>query len=163
MTCRPYPAPPAAGRPHADPHAGHDMSAMPAPATGTSPPPPPADHAAERFFDPEAMERARGVLRAEHGGARVTMLMSNILEYGARSGEDGYRWDAEGWYGGDINRAVVKTEGEGGAGDGLDAGEVEALYSRARSAATPISRPGCARTSSPGPSRTYATVGFSNT
>ncbi len=146
--------------PAPDAHAGHDMSAMATPAAENGePPPPPTDHAADRSYDPEAMERARRVLRAEHGGARVSMLMANILEYGAGKGRDGYRWDGEGWWGGDINRLVVKSEGEGGWRGGLEAGEVQALYSRAVGRYTDL-QAGVRQDFGPGPSRTYATVGF---
>ena len=116
--------------PAADPHAGHDMDAMPgmgaasrsegqAEAMGppplpdheTAPPAPPTDHLADKVFDPAAMERARAVLREEHGGAQASQVMVNLLEYQARSGGDGYHWDGEAWFGGDLNRLVLKSEG----------------------------------------------------
>ena len=135
------PAPaPAAAQP-ADPHAGHQM---PAP-TGTAPaamtaaqqpvgsePPPPVirDSVADRIFGAAPMERARDILREEHGGSRVSKVMANILEHTSEPDGGGYRWDVEAWYGGDINRLVVKTEGEG-ARRGVEGAEVQALYSRA--------------------------------
>jgi copper resistance protein B len=152
-------APPPTAAPIPDPHAGHDMSAMASPPVDAAAPPPPSNHAADRSFDPVAMERAREILRAEHGGARVSMLMANILEDDAGKGRDGYRWDGEGWYGGDLNRAVVKTEGEGAWRGGLEAGEVQALYSRAVGRYTDL-QAGVRQDFGAGPSRTYATVGF---
>lgn len=96
------------------------------------PPPPPADHAADHFYDPAAMAAARRIAQTEHGGARVAMVFANVLEYQARSrGGDGYRWDGEARYGGDINRLVLKSEGEGARQKGLESAEVQALYSRA--------------------------------
>jgi copper resistance protein B len=132
-----------------DPHAGH---AMPPPTpnppaaaaddavaeapTGLEQPvgdaPPPAvilDSAADRVYGTPAMDRAREVLADEHGGTLTTKLMANIFEY-ATAGEGGYRWDLEGWYGGDLHRLVFKTEGEGFDGDGAKRAEMQALYSR---------------------------------
>ena len=94
------------------------------------PPPPPNDRAADRFYDPKAMQAAYEQLKKEHGGTLVSKLMINIAEYQAR-GDGGYRWDGEAWFGGDLNRFVAKSEGEGDAREGLDTGEVQALFSRA--------------------------------
>src|SRR3546814_16431559 len=55
----------------------------------------------------------------------------NLAEYQARKGRDGFRWDGEAWYGGDINRLTIKSEGEGLLGEGIESAEVQALYSRA--------------------------------
>ncbi|MEC8178418.1 MAG: copper resistance protein B, partial [Pseudomonadota bacterium] len=46
-------------------------------------------------------------------------------------GETGYLWDAQAWYGGDLNRFVLKTEGEGEFGGAVEDAEIQALYSRA--------------------------------
>lgn len=97
----------------------------------TAGPPAPGDHLADKFYDPAAMAAARRVLAEEHGGSVHSKLMANLLEYQARSGSDGYRWQGEGWYGGDIDRFVAKTEGEGDVRHGLERAEVQALYSRA--------------------------------
>jgi len=40
-------------------------------------------------------------------------------------------WDGEGWFGSDINRLTIKTEGEGTFRAGVDGAEIQALYSRA--------------------------------
>ena len=95
------------------------------------PPPPPADHAADRYYDPSAMAAARATLRQEHGGDVASKVMANLAEYQSRAGGGGYRWDGQAWFGGDLNRLVVKSEGEGGHRDGLDAAELQGLYSRA--------------------------------
>lgn len=44
--------------------------------------------------------------------------------------EDGYVWDATGWYGGDVNRLWLKTEGEGLRGEVPESSEVQLLYGR---------------------------------
>jgi len=177
----PKPETPAAGE--ADPHAGHDMpaetpmdhSAMPGMAMGapaaagttigdlevpTGPPPAaPSDHAADRLFSPAAMAAARGQLRREHGGASSSLVMANIVEWAPRSGKDSYRWEGEAWFGGDIHRLVLKTEGEGVVGDGVDQAELQALYSRAVGPYFNL-QAGVRHDFEPRPTRTYATVGF---
>ncbi|MES2492614.1 MAG: copper resistance protein B, partial [Pseudomonadota bacterium] len=93
-------------------HAGHSGSAD---AAGSVPPPPvPADHAADRIFPAERMARARGALR--HEGRIVTGAVEvERFEYRAGA-QDGYHWDASAWYGGDIDRIVLSSEGEGAFG-----------------------------------------------
>jgi copper resistance protein B len=135
--------PPAAADPHAghampapaDPHAGHAM----APAAGQTgadltvggAPPPPVitDNAADRVFGSGPMQRARGILANEHGAARIAKVQADLLEWAPDGGA--YSWQVEGWYGGDINRLVFKSEGEGKSRDGVEAAEVQLLYSRA--------------------------------
>ena len=120
-------APPAPAAPAADPHAGH------APQGRTPPPAAPSDvrHAADAIFDPAAMARARALLREEQGGMQTWHVMVDRLETRMRDGEDGYTWDAEAWYGGDIDKLKLKTEGEGSYGERLHEIEVQALWSHA--------------------------------
>ena len=126
---------PASPAPAADPHAGHDMgpSAAPAPdphaghgaetvSPGKSPPAAAGSgpaHAADLYFDPAEMARARDQLRAENGDVRTTALIIDRLEAGFDEGQATWLWDVQGWTGGDINRAWLKTEGEGYL-DGVD-------------------------------------------
>ena len=125
-----------------DPHAGHVMPPPKPPAeetgigaalpVGNAPPPAAVvDSAADPFYGAAPMDRARAILADEHGGAAVSKVMANILEYANADDGSGYRWDLEAWYGGDIHRFVFKTEGEGAGGDGAQLAEVQALYSRA--------------------------------
>lgn len=139
----------------ADPPAGHDMSAMPDMATpaagmpdhdmsamdqapagtalpaGNAPPPPaPADHAGDAVYGEQAMAMGRHHLAQFHGGQRFFYALANILETRVQKGRDGYEWDADSWYGGDINRLTVKSQGEGAFGRPVESAEVQALYSR---------------------------------
>jgi copper resistance protein B len=164
------PAQPAAPTEADDPHAGHDMSTMEQRPTGeavgtdlpagTSPPPPiPAEWAADRVYDPAAMEMGRHHLRTFHGGQKFVQVLWNVAEYQFRKGRDGYEWDGEGWYGGDINRLWVKSEGEGAFGEGLEKAEVQALYSRAIDPYWNV-QAGLRYDFKPNPSRVYATIGL---
>jgi copper resistance protein B len=113
-------------------HGAMGHGAMPQQSVGSAPPPPaPTDRAADRFYDPAAMAAANRQMRMEHGGMRFSQILFNLAEVQVRDGRDGYRWDGEGWFGGDIHRLVVKTEGEGTFRDRVGAAEVHALYSRA--------------------------------
>ncbi|MDP3634070.1 MAG: copper resistance protein B [Phenylobacterium sp.] len=140
MPSSPAPADPHAGHvmpeAPADPHAGHVMDPAREAQTGADlpvgmAPPPPAitDALADPVFGAGPMQRARAVLAGEHGGSRVSKIQADLLEW-APDG-NGYRWEVEGWYGGDLNRVAFKTEGEGQSGEGVEAAEVQVLYSRA--------------------------------
>ncbi|EGF94556.1 copper resistance protein B [Brevundimonas diminuta] len=146
MSTMPMGAPPSG---QGDPHAGHDMSGMagmampPDVPTGADNPgrppqtPPPAGalygppHVADQIFSVEDMRAARRVLVAENGDIRVGAVMIDQLEATSVDGEQGYAWDAQGWYGGDIHRFWWKSEGEGEFGRELEEAELQALYSRA--------------------------------
>ena len=120
-----------------DPHAGHvapppETTTAASLAVGNDPPPATIlDSAADRVYGTDPMNRARTMLANEHGGATISKVMANILEYADVDEDSGYRWDIEAWYGGDMHRFVFKTEGERVGGDGAQFAEAQALYSRA--------------------------------
>ena len=121
----------------ADPHAGHSMPAMEQAVTTppVAPPPPAAfsgpKHAADAVYGEAASAQARETLRDEHGNILTYKVLVDQLEARMRDGLDGYSWDAQGWYGGDINKLWIKSEGEGSFGESAEQAEVQALYSRA--------------------------------
>ena len=135
-------------------------------ASGTDLPPgdgiapaPPADWYADRLFPKAEMEHSRHAMMAENGAQKIAFLSFNLAEVQARKGHDGYRWDAEAWYGGDIDRLTVKSEGEGVFREGIENVETQLLYSRA---VGPYfnAQAGIRQDFGPGPDRTYATIGF---
>ena len=144
-----------------DPHAGHAMS-PPSPArTGVdlpigngAPPPVIVDNLADQTFGSGPMQRARATLENEHGGSPISKVQADLLEW-APDGER-YGWEVEGWYGGDINRLAIKTEGEGVSREGVEGAEVQLLYSRAVSRYTDV-QVGLRYDLEPR-SRTYATL-----
>ncbi len=154
-----------------DPHAGHDMSGMTGEMSqnmgtgGTALPPgnapapvAPEPSYADRVYSPERMAAARAYLRNEHGGYNFWQVNFNLAEVQIRDGDDSFRWDGEGWYGGDINRLVIRTEGEGEFGRGVEDAEVQALYSRSVGPYT-FFQAGVRYDFKPNPSRTYLSVG----
>jgi len=120
---------------------GHDMAGMAhIEIPHSPPPPPPSDHAADHFYPSTAMASARAELEHEHGGGTVSKVMANLAEYQVRDGSNGYRWDGQAWFGGDIHRFVLKSEGEGTLKEGVEAAELQALYSRAVGVYTDVQR-----------------------
>lgn len=157
----------------------HDMPGMTMPAPASSPaeeptdtqtgtaqpagdapaPPPPSDHYADRFFPAAQMERSRQAMMREQGGQRLATVLFNLAEYQPDKAGDGYRWDGAAWFGGDIHRLTIKSEGEGTVRHGIDAAEVQALYSRAIGPYFNL-QAGVRHDFQPSPTRTYATIGF---
>ncbi|WP_033075405.1 copper resistance protein B [Sphingopyxis sp. MWB1] len=137
----------------ADGKSGTDLPAGDAPA-----PPPPGDWYADRIFPKAAMEHSRHEMMVENGDQTFGFISANF-EYLARKGHDSLAWDAEAWFGGDINRLTIKGEGESEIGEGFEGGEAQLLYSRAIG---PYfnAQAGVRRDFGPGPDRSYATIGF---
>jgi copper resistance protein B len=153
---------------------GHDMNAMPGmpmpantdteaagtnlPAGNAAAPPFPTDHAADQVYGSQAMAMGRHHLSEAHGGQKIGQVLFNLAEYQFRKGRDGYEWDGEAWYGGDINRLWLKSEGDGSFGQPLDRAEGQALYSHAIGPYFNL-QGGVRYDFKPNPSRVYATVG----
>ena len=123
----------------------------------TAPPPVPADFYADRDYPVAAMDAARATMMREEGGQRFHQILFNLAEVQARAGRDGYRWDGEAWLGGDIDRAVIRSEGGGRFRGGVDAAEVQALYSHAIGPYFDL-QGGVRQDLGRGPRRSYATI-----
>lgn len=120
--------------------AAHNMGAMGAMGGSQrampNPPPPPAAlsgpaHAADLVYGPSDMARAREDLRAEQGDMRAYRVLLDRFETRFQKGGNGYNWDMQAWYGGDIDKLWIKSEGNGVYRGKLKEGEVQALWSRA--------------------------------
>ncbi len=136
---------------------GTGGTALPA---GNAPAPAPMQaNYADRIWGREAMASIRSGMMKEHGGMSFSQVMFNLAEVQVRNGRDGYRWDGEAWFGGDINRLTVKSEGEGAFREGVEGAEVQALYSRAIGPYFNL-QAGVRHDFKPSPTRTYATLGF---
>lgn len=162
MPEEPKPAPPPS--PACSPeHAamGHcTLPETPPPGAGNTPPPPaPRVGAADAIFGADAMAASRAQLYAEHGGGRISKIMVDQAEVRAAEGEETYVWDAEAWFGGDIDKLVLKSEGEGRFGGALDKGEAQALWAHAIGPYFDV-QAGIRQDFGPGPSPTHAVIGF---
>lgn len=146
----------------ADPHAGHAMGAEASPPPPVAPPPAAAmsgpAHAADLVFDPAAMARSRAGLANEHGGLKTSKLLIDQLEVGIARGRETYAWDAQFWYGGDIDKLWLKSEGEGAFGGEFEDAEVQALWSRAIDPWFDLQL-GVRQDVAPGPDRTHLVAG----
>ncbi len=87
---------------------------------------------ADDHFDTEEMARSRHMVQKHHGGATTYLVMADRLEYQTADGVDTLLWDLQGWYGGDINKLWVKSEGDYSFPESaFEEAEVQALWSRA--------------------------------
>jgi copper resistance protein B len=91
--------------------------------------------------------------------AYVTFIEADQLEYRVRHGDDAYGWEAQGWIGGDYDKAWVKTRGEGVMDGEVERAEVQLLYSRTVSAFWDLQL-GARYDRNPDPARGYAVVGI---
>ncbi|MEP2103453.1 MAG: copper resistance protein B [Parasphingorhabdus sp.] len=133
--------------------------------TGNAPPPTsgPVDQsgpprAADAIWGAEAMRASRKALYDEHGDMKLFWFQGDRAEYRAREGDNGYLWDVQGYYGGDINKFWFKSEGEGSFGEPIEDAEILALYSRA--IAPFFDLQAGIRQDLTGPTRTHAAVGI---
>lgn len=140
-------------------HASPPSTASVDEVIGTAPPPPvPTDHAADALFPVERMARARTGMLAEMR-FRTSAVMIEQLEYRAGRGADGYAWEGKAWTGGDIDRLVLTTEGEGKFGEGVESAEVALLWRHALDPWFNLEA-GVRHDFSPDPQRSYAVLGI---
>jgi copper resistance protein B len=113
--------------------AGVIASAPPSNGAPDPQPPPPVwsgVYEADATQGDAVMAAAREMMRQEMGGQILSGGALDLAEYQAGSG-GGYRWEGEAWVGGDLDRFVLHSEGEGASRFGLQTGEVDGFYSRA--------------------------------
>lgn len=141
-------------------HAGHAMPGkVSTDQPGDAPPPPvPADHAADRVFAPDRMAAARKAMLGEMRFSTFALQVDQ-LEYRAAKGVDGFGWDVQGWYGGDIDRVVLASEGEGSFGDRAERIELAGYWRHALDPWFNLQL-GVRHDFRPDPQRTYALIGI---
>lgn len=110
----------------------HPASGTDLPAGHGTAPVPPVGLYASGVYGAQAMQDSHDAMMADNGGRRFSMVMLNIAELQVADGRPAYRWDGEGWWGTDLDRLVVKSEGRGPlTRERLDDAEADAFYSRA--------------------------------
>lgn len=121
-----------------DPHAGHTMPMGQSGSEAAPPqagPPPEAfsgpDHAADTLFPPSEMAATRDTLRRNQGGQPHSFIGVDRLEAQIADGANAYLWETNAWFGSDLDRLWIKTEGEGEFGGAVEQAEVQALWSHA--------------------------------
>jgi len=88
-----------------------------------------------------------------------SQVMLDVAEVRTGKGGDGYAWGGEAWFGDDINRLAIKSEGEGAFDGGLESAEVQVLYTRAIGPYFNL-QAGVRQDIGPAPTRTFAALGF---
>lgn len=87
---------------------------------------------ADAYYGADDMAAARRQVMADAGDQRFAYLQIERLEARFADGEAVGVLDAQGWYGGDLNKVWLKGEAEYGfEDDTAEAAEIQALYSRA--------------------------------
>ena len=87
---------------------------------------------ADSYWGTQEMTEARREVLAASGGWKNFMVMADRFEVQLPDGDEVFLWDAQGWYGSDINKLFIKTEGEYSFDSNkFEDAEVQALWSRA--------------------------------
>ncbi len=88
-------------------------------------------HQADQYYDPAQMAAARHALHHHHGGQSASMIMLERFEVQSGDGHDTGLWDLQAYYGGDMNRLWLKSEGHYDFDEqDLEGADVQALWSR---------------------------------
>lgn len=135
------------------PQIGTNLPAGDAPA-----PPPPTTWMADAVWGEGAMAHSRHMMMVENGGQTYKYFRLDG-EYSSRKGRDGATWSSEFWYGGDINRLVVTSDGDIALGEGIESADIRVLYSRAIDAYFNV-QAGVRQDLEGDYKRTYATIGL---
>ncbi len=137
---------------------GGDALGTNLPAGDLPAPRPVAANYADRVWGQTVMQPARDALRREHGGGTFSQVMIDLAEVKIADGHEGYKFESDFWFGGDINRFVFKADGEGELGEPIGSVELKALYSRAIGPYFNF-QAGVRQDLGVGPDRTHAVVG----
>lgn len=87
---------------------------------------------ADEYWGAEVMKKSREAVQKKNGAMPNFMVMGDRLEWQDTGGDGSLLWDVQGWYGGDINKLYIKTEGEFSIEDDeVEDAEIQALWSRA--------------------------------
>nr|WP_314468522.1 copper resistance protein B [uncultured Novosphingobium sp.] len=141
-------------------HAAHAMPEVNASdEPGDAPPPPvPTDFPADRFFPPARMAVSRAAMVKEMTFSTFALQVDQ-LEWRSGKGGDGFGWEGQAWYGGDIDRVVLASEGEGLFGERAERIELGAYWRHALDPWFNLQL-GMRQDFRPDPRRTYALLGI---
>jgi len=114
-------------------------------------------HAADLYVGAAVMAAARADVAHKVSGMPLVWIQGDRLEYRVHEGDDGYLWDVQGYYGGDIDKLWLKSEGEGSFSERPEDAEVQALWSHAITPFFDLQLG--VRQDLVGPERTHAVIG----
>lgn len=137
---------------HAQEQHDHDHAATAPIATTTSPhiPPDPPSHVMGPMSPAEMAE-----IMAMDDAARFGSIAIDRLEW--REGSDAIGWEGNAWYGGDVNKLMLKSEGDW-IDDGAEHTRTELLWDRVIARWWSL-QAGVRHDGGEGPSRTWAAIG----
>ncbi|KCZ88319.1 copper resistance protein B [Hyphomonas johnsonii] len=87
---------------------------------------------ADAYHDADEMAAVRKAMLMHHGAMRQVSVMADRLELQSSDAGDALVWDGNGWYGGDVDKLWLKSEGTYSLEtDAVEDAEVQALWSHA--------------------------------
>ena len=87
---------------------------------------------ADDIWGEEAMAKSRSMVLSHNGAQRFWMFSADRLELQSSDEEDMFVFDGDIWYGGDLNKLWIKTEGEYGFDEEeFEEADIQLLWSRA--------------------------------
>lgn len=119
----------------------------------------PNDWAADAIHGQSAMAAARAALFKSTSDTISHMVLAEQLEYRASDAGDAVAWMGRAWYGGDIDRILIRSEGEAKINGPVEAAEIQALWSHAIAPYANLEI-GVRYDIRPQPNRSYASIGI---
>jgi len=117
-------------------------------------------HAADAYYNASEMAAAKRELQAGSGAQKSVAFLADRFEYQTNQGSPVLLWDTDAWYGGDINKLWLKSEGTLDLDKNrFEEAEVQALYSRAITSFFDL-QAGVRHDLKPDPSKTYGVLGI---
>lgn len=118
------------------------------------------EYAAEEYFNPKIMEKARQQLWAGSGGQINYLLIAERLEYQTGEGNGSLTSETQGWVGTDYDRLWLKGESDYLLSENqFEELEIQALYSKALSAFFDL-QAGVRQDLKPHPNETFGVLGI---
>lgn len=119
----------------------------------------PTDWAADAIHGQPAMAAARAALFKSTSETISHMVLAEQFEYRASDAGDAFAWMGRAWYGGDIDRILIRTEGEAKINGPVESAEIQALWSHAVAPYANLEI-GIRYDIRPKPNRGYASIGI---
>lgn len=104
------------------------LAALPDPAIAEETTPPWSQ--ADAYWGKDVMAKSRQAVQMANGAMNNLFLMADRIERQIGD-EENLVWDLQGWYGGDIDKLWIKSEGDYQISNKVEDAEVQALWSHA--------------------------------
>jgi copper resistance protein B len=119
-----------------------------------------AQNQADEFYDPVEMQKVREQIKKMGGGQIDYLLLADQFEFRSDDGDSSMAWDAQVWFGTDLNKLWLKTEGHYDLEENTtEEAAIQLLYSKAISPFWDVQL-GLRHDFEPTPTRNYAVLGL---